>query len=211
MGFFSWLKPKNGNVEILNDLIWLSKEAKLAGIAASLSERLADPDRPVAVMLVAHFQDYLDELHKLAEEAGGDDCRVYAVLAADLKEAGSPVETFDESNCIDILVAERHPLWLHDERLLDYARAAPCHCRVVYHLSFDDALMRVFASERVENVLRNLGMSDDEPIKSRIVSRRVTKAQRKLQAGFWGDLPASSAQEWLEFNCPGVQTERGDR
>jgi len=64
----------------------------------------------------------------------------------------------------------------------------------------EDPLMRVFAGEWVQNMLRQLGMSEDAAIESRMVARRVKQAQKKIERQVTGDSPAESAEQWLERN-----------
>jgi preprotein translocase subunit SecA len=50
-----------------------------------------------------------------------------------------------------------------------------------FFLSLEDDLMRIFAGEWVKNILTRLGMQDGEAIESRMVSRRIEGAQRKVE------------------------------
>ncbi|MCR9191236.1 MAG: preprotein translocase subunit SecA [Gammaproteobacteria bacterium] len=50
-----------------------------------------------------------------------------------------------------------------------------------FYLSLDDNLMRIFASERVANIMRRLGMQPGEPIEHNLVTKAIENAQRKLE------------------------------
>ena len=50
-----------------------------------------------------------------------------------------------------------------------------------FYLSLEDDLMRIFAGEWVKNILTRLGMQEGEAIESRMVSRRVEGAQKKVE------------------------------
>ncbi|MBV8265983.1 MAG: preprotein translocase subunit SecA [Planctomycetaceae bacterium] len=50
-----------------------------------------------------------------------------------------------------------------------------------FFLSLEDDLMRKFAGEWVSNVLTRLGMEEGEAIESRLVSRRIEGAQKKVE------------------------------
>ena len=65
----------------------------------------------------------------------------------------------------------------------------------------EDPLLKPFAGEWVKRILRNLGMKEDEPIESRMVSRRIETELKKIAKSATGDIPANSAEEWLERNC----------
>jgi preprotein translocase subunit SecA len=50
-----------------------------------------------------------------------------------------------------------------------------------FYLSLEDDLMRIFAGEFVKNILTRLGMQEGEAIESRMVSRRIEGAQKKVE------------------------------
>ena len=50
-----------------------------------------------------------------------------------------------------------------------------------FYLSMEDNLMRIFATDRVRNMMRSLGMEKGEAIEARIVNRSIENAQRKVE------------------------------
>ncbi|MFH1707930.1 MAG: preprotein translocase subunit SecA [Planctomycetota bacterium] len=50
-----------------------------------------------------------------------------------------------------------------------------------FYLSIEDDLMRIFAGEWVRNIMGRLGFDDSEPIESRLVSRQIEKAQKRVE------------------------------
>ncbi len=50
-----------------------------------------------------------------------------------------------------------------------------------FYLSLEDNLMRIFASERVKNLMQTLGMEKGEAIEHRMVTNAIEKAQRKVE------------------------------
>ncbi|HEY2881339.1 MAG TPA: SEC-C metal-binding domain-containing protein, partial [Pirellulales bacterium] len=50
-----------------------------------------------------------------------------------------------------------------------------------FYLSLEDDLMRIFAGDWVKSVLTRLGMKEGEAIESRMVSRRIEGAQKKVE------------------------------
>jgi preprotein translocase subunit SecA len=50
-----------------------------------------------------------------------------------------------------------------------------------FYLSLQDDLMRIFAGEWVANFLRSVGMEEGQAIESRMVSRRIAAAQKKVE------------------------------
>ena len=200
MGLFDWLTGKKDRVEIAEDRIWLTQQAKNVGIRKEVAQAVADPAGPHAVIVVAHFKDCLEQLRTVV--VGFDRDRVLITLADALAGRTPTNLALDETRHILIIVGERHPLPSHDEVVVDFARRLPGRCRLVYHVSLDDPLMKRFSGEWVEGVLRKLGLKEDEAIESRMVGRRIQSALRKIEQNATGDAAATSAEEWLERNCP---------
>ena len=50
-----------------------------------------------------------------------------------------------------------------------------------FYLSLEDPLMRLFASDRVKNMMRAMGMEHGESIEHRMVTNAIVKAQRKVE------------------------------
>jgi preprotein translocase subunit SecA len=51
-----------------------------------------------------------------------------------------------------------------------------------FYLSLDDALMRIFAGERVKAIMERLNMPEGEAIEAGMVTRSIESAQRKVEA-----------------------------
>ena len=50
-----------------------------------------------------------------------------------------------------------------------------------FFLSLEDDLLRIFGAERIQNLMSRLGMEEGVPIESRMVSRAVENAQKKVE------------------------------
>lgn len=51
-----------------------------------------------------------------------------------------------------------------------------------FYLSLEDNLMRIFASDRISAIMQKLGMEDGEAIESKLVTKSIEGAQRKVEA-----------------------------
>jgi preprotein translocase subunit SecA len=82
---------------------------------------------------------------------------------------------------LHIVGTERHEARRIDNQLRGRAgrQGDPGSSR--FYLSLQDDLMRIFAGEWVASVLTRLGMEPGQPIESRMVSRRIEAAQRKVE------------------------------
>ena len=50
-----------------------------------------------------------------------------------------------------------------------------------FYISLQDELMRLFGSERIENMVNALGLKDDEPIEHRMLSNAIENAQKRVE------------------------------
>lgn len=82
---------------------------------------------------------------------------------------------------LHILCTERHESRRIDNQLRGRAgrQGDPGVSR--FYLSLEDPLMRLFASDRVKNMMRALGMENGEAIEHRMVTNAIEKAQRKVE------------------------------
>jgi len=82
---------------------------------------------------------------------------------------------------LHIVGTERHEARRIDDQLRGRAgrQGDPGSSR--FFLSLEDDLMRLFAGAWVSNFLKKLGMGEDMPIESRLVSRRIRSAQKKVE------------------------------
>ncbi|HEV3083109.1 MAG TPA: preprotein translocase subunit SecA [Gemmataceae bacterium] len=95
-----------------------------------------------------------------------------------MKEEGRKVV---EMGGMHIVGTERHEARRIDNQLRGRAgrQGDPGSSR--FYVSLQDDLMRIFAGEWVANVLTKLGMEEGQAIESRMVSRRIEAAQKKVE------------------------------
>jgi preprotein translocase subunit SecA len=95
-----------------------------------------------------------------------------------MKEEGRKVA---EMGGLHIVGTERHESRRIDNQLRGRAgrQGDPGSSR--FYLSLQDDLMRMFAGEWVASVLTRLGMQEGEAIESGLVTRRIEKAQKKVE------------------------------
>ena len=51
-----------------------------------------------------------------------------------------------------------------------------------FYLSLQDDLMRIFGGERMQNLMLRLGMEEDVPIESKLITKRIAAAQEAVEA-----------------------------
>ena len=86
-----------------------------------------------------------------------------------------------EAGGLHVVASERHESRRIDNQLRGRSgrQGDPGSSR--FYLSLEDSLMRIFASDRVKNFMKALGMQAGEAIEHRMVSNAIEKAQRKVE------------------------------
>ncbi|OEO27729.1 preprotein translocase subunit SecA [Pseudomonas sp. J237] len=86
-----------------------------------------------------------------------------------------------ESGGLHVIASERHESRRIDNQLRGRSgrQGDPGSSR--FYLSLEDSLMRIFASDRVKNFMKALGMQSGEAIEHRMVTNAIEKAQRKVE------------------------------
>jgi len=83
---------------------------------------------------------------------------------------------------LHILGTERHESRRIDNQLRGRAgrQGDPGSSR--FFLSLEDDLLRIFAGDRIKNIMGKLGMDEGVPIESRLISKRIEAAQKAVEA-----------------------------
>jgi preprotein translocase subunit SecA len=141
------------------------------------------------VRIVAHFAETRRALQDLARERGRT---LQVVLSAGLVPPPAP------EPALRVVVAERHLLREHDDRVAAWADAAAGS--LGFYISFDDPVIASFLDDEAKALFQKLGLGPDEPIESALVGRAIERAQDRIRKAVANDLPADSAEGWMRAN-----------
>jgi preprotein translocase subunit SecA len=125
-------------------------------------------------------------MEKLIEAIESDESLDGAAKALKVSEARAQWTKDHESvkalGGLRIIATERHESRRIDNQLRGRSgrQGDPGSSR--FYLSLDDALMRIFAGDRVKAIMDRLKMPDGEAIEAGIVTRSIESAQRKVEA-----------------------------
>ncbi len=87
-----------------------------------------------------------------------------------------------EAGGLYVLGTERHESRRVDNQLRGRSGRQGDPGRSKFHLSLEDDLMRIFGSERMDNMLKKLGLQEDEAIIHPWINKALEKAQQKVEA-----------------------------
>lgn len=83
---------------------------------------------------------------------------------------------------LHILGTERHESRRIDNQLRGRSGRQGDPGSARFYLSLQDDLMRVFGGERIQNLMLRLGMEEDVPIESKLITKRIAAAQKAVEA-----------------------------
>ena len=183
-----------------NDLIYKTEEEKFNAVIVEIRE-LAKVGRPVLVGTASiEKSELLHELLKgekiahtvlnaknheqegeIIKNAGAKGA---VTIATNMAGRGVDIKISDEIKELGglcIIGTERHENRRIDNQLRGRAgrQGDPGSSR--FYLSLEDSLLRIFGSDRIKSIMERLGVEDGEYIESKMVTRAVEKAQKKVE------------------------------
>ncbi|WP_120191930.1 preprotein translocase subunit SecA [Sinobaca qinghaiensis] len=182
------------------DLIFKSKMGKFKAVVNKIEE-LYKSGQPVLVgtvsvetseLVASHLQKRRVPHHvlnaknheneaKIIENAGQ---RSAVTIATNMAGRGTDIKLGDgvkELGGLFVLGTERHESRRIDNQLRGRAGRQGDPGASQFFLSMDDELMRRFGSDNMRSMMDRLGMEEDQPIESKLVSRAVEQAQKRVE------------------------------
>lgn len=150
--------------------------------------KLGGNDEQMAVATMKK-EGYSEEL--LVEATGYADTDDEEILAARARykelldaygeQVKKDAEIVRAAGGLYILGTERHESRRIDNQLRGRAGRQGDPGESSFYISMEDDLMRLFGSERIQKMMENLGIADDEPIDQKILSGAIENAQKKIE------------------------------
>jgi preprotein translocase subunit SecA len=183
-----------------NDLIFKTKEAKFAAVVEDIVERY-EVGQPVLVGTIAvETSEFLSELLK---RRGVDhnvlNAKEHEREGEIIKDAGQPgavtIATNMAGRGVDIklgegvvdlgglyvLGTERHESRRIDNQLRGRSGRQGDPGETRFYLSGQDDLVRLFAGDRIFNIMNRFKIPDDQPMEAKILSNQIENAQKKVE------------------------------
>ncbi len=121
---------------------------------------------------------------RIAQEAGGigDEARRDGKTAEITRDAENDRNAVISADGLFIIGTERHESRRIDNQLRGRSGRQGDPGTSKFFLSLEDDLMRIFGSERMDSMLRKLGLKDGEAIVHPWINKALQKAQQKVEA-----------------------------
>ncbi|AUW94730.1 preprotein translocase subunit SecA [Sulfobacillus thermotolerans] len=151
-------------------------------VSIEKSERLSEMLKAKGVphtVLNAKYHEQEAEIIAQAGQAGA------VTIATNMAGRGTDIvlgEGVAEMGGLHIIGTERHESRRIDNQLRGRAgrQGDPGSSR--FYLSLEDDFLRLFAAQTLSNLMDRLGVEEDEPIESPMLSRAIESAQKKVEA-----------------------------
>ena len=185
---------KKGAITIATNMAGRGTDIMLGGNAEFMAkaqmrkeqfcEKLLNPEAP---------QDALPEQVEalLIEADGHGDTTDANILAARARfdelyrqykdEIAEEAEEVRAAGGLFIIGTERHESRRIDNQLRGRAGRQGDPGASRFYLSLEDDLMRLFGGERVQNLMNSMGLDEDTPIETRMITSTIESAQKKLE------------------------------
>ena len=121
------------------------------------------------------FAETSDEYIKAARE------KYHSLVESFSVEIKAEREKVKEAGGLFIIGTERHESRRIDNQLRGRAGRQGDPGKSRFFISLEDDLMRLFGSERLENIVETLGFGDDQPIEHKILSNTIETAQKRVE------------------------------
>jgi preprotein translocase subunit SecA len=183
-----------------NDLIFKTGQAKFDAVVQDIKER-HDSGQPILVGTIAvETSEYLSELlkrqgvphnvlnakeHAREAEIIKDAGQVGAVtIATNMAGRGVDIkidDTVRDLGGLYVLGTERHEARRIDNQLRGRSGRQGDPGETRFYLSGQDELVRLFAGDRIHNIMERFKLPDDQPMEAGILSRQIENAQKKVE------------------------------
>lgn len=182
------------------DLIYASMEGKFRAVVEDIHER-HKKGQPILVGTVAiETSELISKLltkkgirhnvlnaknHEREAEIIAEAGQKGAVtIATNMAGRGTDIklgEGIKELGGLAVIGTERHESRRIDNQLRGRSGRQGDPGVTQFYLSMEDELMRRFGSDNMKNMMQRLGMDDSQPIQSKMVSRAVESAQKRVE------------------------------
>ncbi|HEY6160003.1 MAG TPA: hypothetical protein VI112_02240, partial [Bacteroidia bacterium] len=74
--------------------------------------------------------------------------------------------------------------------------------QVRFYTALDEPMMKIFGADKIIDLVKKMGMKDDEAITHAMVTKSIHNAQEKLNSKVTAEVKCNSAEEWMKVNVP---------
>lgn len=161
------------------DIIWMSDTAKWNGIIEAWKKN-------PSLMIICWFENTIQALQTIFTKETTAEISLYMPRNINTSQLTGK----------QIIFAEHHPLKKKEQEVFSKWQLK----EVVIHSSLDEPLFQHFGGERIIDLMRKMGMQENESVQHAMISSSIKNAQEKIEKKMIADFSANSQQEWIARN-----------
>jgi preprotein translocase subunit SecA len=183
-----------------NDLIFRTKEAKFAAALEDIVERHQNGQPVLVGTIDVETSEYFSEMfkrrgiphnvlnakqHEREAEIIKDAGQMGAVtISTNMAGRGVDIKLGEgvlELGGLYVVGTERHEARRIDNQLRGRSGRQGDAGETRFYLSGEDQLVRLFAGDRIKNIMARFKVPDDQPMEAKVLSRQIENAQKKVE------------------------------
>jgi hypothetical protein len=172
---------KKKQSRIVVDKIWLSEVNKWQAL---VNEVRKEKDTIIALW----FDETVHKLETVFSAQGLPTDKIFAVREL--------ARNYIENN--SLIFAEHYPLLSKEQEL--YEKLDLSH--VTVYSSLDEPLLTHFGGNKIIDLVKQMGMKEDEALENPLITSAINKAQAKINKQVSFDQSAHSQADWFRINLP---------
>jgi hypothetical protein len=212
--FFFSKKPKSKKTD---DKVWFNKTGKYTDIhnLARSNQNLG-----ITTFIVSWFKDTQDEICESLIASNTD----YKPLTDGTFHSGNllsgkqfifvmDASLFDHDLVLQPIfknLSDKEPVFLYSEHYPLYSKEENCirkmeqltgsKCSYGFYVSFDEPILKFFGGDRIIDMMKSMGMNENESISHSMITKSIINAQKKLEKKIVHEFTADSSEKWFKLN-----------
>ena len=159
---------------IIHDKIWTTENSKFN---ACTEFKKDNPE----VIFIAWFEETKNNLQAYFEEH---------IIEEEILLAERLTLTHHDK---DFIFVEHHPLQVEEHRIAGkFAKK-----EITVFSSLEDPIFQLFGGDRIVDLMKKMGINEDEMLEHDMISKSIMKAQEKIASRSTINVSAKSQEEWL--------------
>jgi len=203
-----WFFSKKKNNLIKQDKVWMHKEGKYLNLVKELAG-LANTEK--LIFLCSYFPDtvlYAGQLLQKTQTPFNDYTntnhivhqKVNLITVQSLIKETAHGFISGKATGYEVFMLEHHPLYSVENDFFKHLNNFDIEIHLTFNLSLDEPLFSIFGKDNIENMMRQMGMTEEEHITHTLITKAIENVQKKTEKKAVSFTDANNADEWYKKN-----------
>ena len=211
MALFSFLKSDKPT---FTDKVWRNKPMAWRGMITEALRALTQNEIAIVFTFFEKTQlevsDFLNQSNVpyfqiTANETGEASSQGKVVFLCNVEVLQSSaivslISTWSTKTKVTFLFAGHYPLPSKEQPVIQKLNTTFPKSEIIFCSSLDNPSFKIFGSDRIVDLLDNLGMKEDEAIEHAMVTKAMANARTKVESSIPHETKTDSEEEWFSKN-----------